>query len=149
MSDENVLSQSFEIIGGNFSRAGKASTAVKDILKELGIDPSIIRRTAIATYEAEMNVVMYAEKGEMTLRVTPEMVHLHLQDQGPGIPDIELAMKEGYSTATPQMQEMGFGAGMGLPNIKKNSDRFDIVSEMGKGTFLDIYIYLDPKRKNG
>jgi len=147
MSGENVLSQSFEIIGGNFGRAGKASTTVKDILKELGIIPSIIRRTAIATYEAEMNVVMYAKKGEMTLRVTPEMVHLHLQDQGPGIPDIELAMKEGYSTATSEMREMGFGAGMGLPNIKKNSDLFEISSEVGKGTRLEIFIYLNPKVK--
>jgi len=138
----NGFSHSFEIAGGNFNRAGKVSTTIKDILKEIGIDPGVVLRAAIASYEAEMNVVMYAERGEMTLYVTPDMIHLHLQDEGPGIPDIGLAMQEGYSTATPEMREMGFGAGMGLPNIKKNSDRFEISSEVGKGTRLDIYLDL-------
>jgi serine/threonine-protein kinase RsbT len=149
MTRENVLSQSFEIAGGNFSRAGRVSTTVKEILKELGINPDVIRRTAIAAYEAEMNVVMYAEQGELVLFLTPDLVHLRLRDKGPGIPDVELAMREGYSTATTEMREMGFGAGMGLPNIKKNADRFEIFSEVGKGTSLDIYIYLhQPRRGN-
>ena len=140
--DANTLARSFEITGLNFSRAGQASTTVKDILEDIGIDPLIIRRVAIASYEAEMNVVMYAERAELELLVTPELLSLRVRDRGPGIPDIALAMQEGYSTATPEMREMGFGAGMGLPNIKKNADRFEIASEVGKGTRLDIFFYL-------
>jgi anti-sigma regulatory factor (Ser/Thr protein kinase) len=147
MNGKHVLVRTFEITGRNFRSAGTVSTTIKDILKELGIDPAIIFRAAIAAYEAEMNVVMYADKGEMTLQITPEVIHLGLQDQGPGIPDIALAMKEGYSTATPEMQEMGFGAGMGLPNINKNADAFEISSEVGKGTRLEIYFYLNPRAK--
>jgi anti-sigma regulatory factor (Ser/Thr protein kinase) len=141
--DANALTRSFEIMGRNFSRAGNASTAVKDILEDIGIDPLVIRRVAIAAYEAEMNVVMYAERGEMTLTVTTDLLSLRLRDEGPGIPDISLAMQEGYSTATPEMREMGFGAGMGLPNIKKNADRFEITSDVGIGTNLDIYFKLN------
>ncbi len=143
MSDENIFSQRFEIRGGDFSNAGKTSTSIKEILQELGIDPSIIIRASIACYEAEMNVVMYAQSGILTLHITPEKLHLRLEDDGPGIEDVELAMKEGYSTATEKMREMGFGAGMGLPNIKKNADEFKIVSEPGKGITLDITIQLN------
>ncbi|MBM3293303.1 MAG: anti-sigma regulatory factor [Candidatus Aminicenantes bacterium] len=142
------MTRSFEIAGRNFSRAGSASTTVKDILEDIGIDPLVIRRVAIAAYEAEMNVVMYADRGEMTLSVTPALVTLSLRDEGQGIPDIGLAMQEGYSTATPEMREMGFGAGMGLPNIKKNADRFEITSEVGRGTNLDIYFHLGNRREN-
>jgi anti-sigma regulatory factor (Ser/Thr protein kinase) len=92
-----------------------------------------------------MNVVMYAEQGELALHVTPELLTLRVRDRGPGIPDISLAMQEGYSTATPEMREMGFGAGMGLPNIKKNADRFEIASEVGRGTSLDIFFDLRSK----
>jgi anti-sigma regulatory factor (Ser/Thr protein kinase) len=141
-ADTEALTRSFEITGRNFSRAGSASTTVKDILEDIGIDPFVIRRVAIAAYEAEMNVVMYAERGEMILTVTTDLLSLRLRDQGPGIPDIPLAMQEGYSTATPEMREMGFGAGMGLPNIKKNADRFEIASEIGRGTSLDISFHL-------
>jgi anti-sigma regulatory factor (Ser/Thr protein kinase) len=147
MSGDTGLVQSFEIVGGSFSRAGNVSMAIKEILVELGVEPSLILRAAIAAYEAEMNVVMYAEKGEMTLHVTPKLIHLRLRDKGPGIADIELAMQEGYSTATEEMREMGFGAGMGLPNIKKNADRLDIFSEVGKGTALDIFINIAAKQK--
>ena len=136
--DADALTRSFDISGRNFSRAGQASTTVKDILEDIGIDPLIIRRVAIAAYEAEMNVVMYAEGGELVLRITPDLLSLRVRDRGPGIPNISLAMQEGYSTATPEMREMGFGAGMGLPNIKKNADRFEITSEVGHGTNLDI-----------
>jgi anti-sigma regulatory factor (Ser/Thr protein kinase) len=135
--EADALTRSFEI-----SRAGQASTTVKDILEDIGIDPLVIRRVAIAAYEAEMNVVMYAERGEMVLHVTPQLLSLRVRDRGPGIPDIALAMQEGYSTATPEMREMGFGAGMGLPNIKKNADRFEISSEVGYGTNLDIFFEL-------
>jgi len=144
----NGFSHTYEIVGGNFSRAGKASTTIMDILKEIGIDAEVARRATIAAFEAEMNLVMYAERGQMTLYVTPELIHIHLQDQGPGIPDIALALQEGYSTATPEMREMGFGAGMGLPNIKKNSERFEISSVVNQGTVLDIYIDLPRPEKD-
>ena len=113
---------------------------MKSILREIGIDPPVIRRAAIAAYEAEMNVVLYARKGSMELRVSPRDIRIHVEDEGQGIPDIELAMQEGYSTASDEIREMGFGAGMGLPNIKKNADSFDISSVVGKGTALDITI---------
>jgi serine/threonine-protein kinase RsbT len=135
---ENGFSQRFEIIGGNFSRAGSISTLVKEILQDVGIDSSIIRRASIASYEAEMNVVMYAERGEFTLKVTPQKITIAIEDKGKGIADISLAMQEGYSTATDEMREMGFGAGLGLPNIKKNADTFNLTSLPGKGTTLRI-----------
>lgn len=142
-SDENRLFQSFKIEGRDFGKAGTISTKIKEILQEVGIDSSIVRRTAIAAYEAEMNVVMYANRGELDLSITTEKLQIQLNDEGPGIEDIKKAMEEGYSTATDEMREMGFGAGMGLPNIKKNADEFDISSIKGKGTTVNIVIYLD------
>jgi anti-sigma regulatory factor (Ser/Thr protein kinase) len=147
MSDESGLSHHFEIKGGDFSNAGRISTGIKEILQEIGIDSSIVVRAAIASYEAEMNVVMYAHRAVLTLNVTPEKLHLKLEDEGPGIENIDLAMKEGFSTATDEMREMGFGAGMGLPNIKKNADEFEISSTPGKGTTLKITICLDSTEK--
>lgn len=143
--EENELNQTFEILGGDFGHAGSVSTKVKEILKEVGIDPEIVRRASIVAYEAEMNVVMYARKGTFTLRLTPGQIHFRVEDEGPGIPDIDLAMQEGFSTATEEMREMGFGAGMGLPNIKKNADQFLLSSLLGKGTMLSVYIFLRPK----
>jgi len=143
MSDEYVLSQQFEITGGDFGNAGKTSTSIKEILKEIGIEPSIIIRASIALYESEMNIVMYAQRGKVFLNITPEKLHFKIEDQGPGIGNIELAMKEGFSTATDKMREMGFGAGMGLPNIKRNADRFEISSIPDKGTTLDITFCLN------
>jgi len=143
MSDENSFSQRFEIRGGDFSNAGKPSTSIKETLQEIGIDPAIIIRASIASYEAEMNVVMYAQRGSLTLNVTPEKLYLRLEDEGPGIENVELAMKEGFSTATEKMREMGFGAGMGLPNIKRNADELEIFSQPGKGLSLDITLYLN------
>jgi anti-sigma regulatory factor (Ser/Thr protein kinase) len=144
--EANEFIQTFEILGGNFSKAGQVSTKIKEILKELGVDSAVIRRAAIASYEAEMNVVMYARRAELILRLTPSQIHIRLDDSGPGIPNIELAMQEGYSTATAEMREMGFGAGMGLPNIKKNADRFEISSSVGNGTYLNIYFDLRKKK---
>ena len=140
MSDEPLYLQRVEICGRDFVNAGKASTSMKEILRGIGLHPSVIRRAAIASYEAEMNVVLYARKGTMELTVTPKRVRLTIQDEGDGIPDIELAMQEGYSTASHEIQEMGFGAGMGLPNIKKNADVFSVDSIVGKGTTLQISI---------
>jgi serine/threonine-protein kinase RsbT len=147
MNSDNGFSQQFEIKGGDFSNAGKTSTSIKEILKEIGIDPLIVVRASIASYEAEMNVVMYAHRGTLTLNITPEKLHLKLEDEGPGIENIDKAMEEGFSTATDEMREMGFGAGMGLPNIKKNSDKFEISSIPGKGTSVDVIFCLDQKEK--
>ncbi|UCC41853.1 MAG: anti-sigma regulatory factor [Candidatus Aminicenantes bacterium] len=147
MNDESGLTHQFEITGGDFSNAGKTSTSLKEILQEIGIDPSIIMRASIASYEAEMNVVMYAHRGVLTLSITPEKLRLNLKDEGAGIKNIDLAMQEGFSTATDEMREMGFGAGMGLPNIKKNADKFNISSIPGKGTSIDITICLDKSEK--
>ncbi|MCK4932288.1 MAG: ATP-binding protein [Candidatus Aminicenantes bacterium] len=143
VSSDLGLSERFEISGGDFSKAGTISTKIKEILQEIGIESSIIRRAAIASYEAEMNVVMYANSGSVILNITPEKLHLQLEDNGPGIEDIEKAMQEGFSTATDKMREMGFGAGMGLPNIKRNADRFEISSTPGEGTSLDIVFCLN------
>lgn len=143
MDSEYALTEKYQIKGGDFSRAGTISTKIKGILQELGIPSNIITRTAIAAYEAEMNIVMYADEAVLTLNLTPEAIHINIDDKGPGIEDIDLAMKEGFSTATAKMREMGFGAGMGLPNIKRNADKFSISSVVGKGTTYDIILYLD------
>jgi len=137
---EETFSHTFTIRGKDFLAAGRVSTEIKGMLKELGIDAAFIRRVAIACYEAEMNVVMYANDATVTLSVTPRLIRITVDDRGPGIPDVGLAMQEGYSTATHEMREMGFGAGMGLPNIKKNSDEFTIESTVGKGTLLRIAV---------
>lgn len=140
MNDEVLFSQEFSILGKDFSNAGTVSTEIKSILKEIGFNPVIVRRAAIASYEAEMNVVMYAERAVVRLSATPNAIRIEFEDAGQGIENIELAMQEGYSTATPEMREMGFGAGMGLPNIKRNADQFEIDSEVGRGTKLGIII---------
>jgi len=140
MSDAVLYSQEFSIMGRDFTNAGSVSTEIKSILKEIGFDPAVIRRAAIASYEAEMNVVMYANRAVVRLSATPGRIEIEFEDEGQGIEDIEMAMQEGYSTATDEMREMGFGAGMGLPNIKKNSDDLRISSEVGKGTKLGILI---------
>jgi anti-sigma regulatory factor (Ser/Thr protein kinase) len=134
------LTRSFSIQGRNFLDAGTVSTEIKTMLRELGIDPALVRRAAIATYEAEMNVVMYADQATVTVELTPRAITILVEDRGPGIPDISLAMQEGFSTATPEMREMGFGAGMGLPNIKRNADLFTLTSTVGRGTTLAITI---------
>lgn len=137
-----LLTQSWEVQGGNFVSGGSASTKIKDLLKEIKISPAIIRRMTICCYEAEMNVVMYARRGTMTLEIHPAELVILVEDQGQGIPDIGLAMQEGWSTATEAMRERGFGAGMGLPNIKRNSDDFKIESTVGQGTVLRVAIAL-------
>ena len=141
--DKRLLSERFEITGKDFYNAGKASTKIKSILKDIGINPAVIRRAGIICYEAEMNMVMYANKGSIELQITPEKINISAIDDGPGIENIELAMKEGYSTATDEMRKMGFGAGLGLPNIKRNSDKFTIDSKVNFGTTLRIEIKLN------
>ncbi len=146
MTSDVVFQQNFAIHGGDFVNAGESSCKIRIILKEIGVDAEIIRRVAIAAYEAEMNVVMYAELGKMHFMVTPKKIHLTIEDKGQGIENIELAMQPGYSTATEEMREMGFGAGMGLPNIRKNADVFNISSIVGKGTTLKLTFELNGKQ---
>jgi anti-sigma regulatory factor (Ser/Thr protein kinase) len=129
-----LLRESFSIQGRNFEKAGEVSSEIKVILRDLAIDAANTRRTVIVAYEGEMNVVMYARQGTLTLVLTEEDISLEFADEGPGIPDIGLALQEGYSTASDEMRELGFGFGMGLPNMKRNSDEFHIESEVGKGT---------------
>lgn len=138
-----LLRESFQVQGRNFDKAGEVSSEIKVILKDLGIDAACLRRVVIIAFEAEMNVVMYADQGTVTLILTDKDICLEVKDEGPGIPDIELAMKEGYSTASDEMREMGFGFGMGLANMKKNSDEFCLESEVGRGTAVFARIRLD------
>ena len=143
MKNKVLFQHEFEIQGGDFVNAGESSCKIRNILREIGINSDIIRRIAIAAYEAEMNVVMYAQRGTIKINVYQNNILLTIDDKGPGIENIELAMKPGFSTATEEMREMGFGAGMGLPNIKKNSDVFQITSKVGQGTSLEIKILLN------
>ncbi|WP_330400991.1 ATP-binding protein [Sporanaerobium hydrogeniformans] len=132
----------YEVDGDNFLVAGEASGAVKRTLKQIGIDAAIIRKIAISMYEAEMNMVIHADGGEIDVEITSEKVKIVLKDRGPGIPNIDLAMKEGYSTASHEIRELGFGAGMGLPNMKKYSDDLKITSEVGVGTTVQLVVFL-------
>jgi anti-sigma regulatory factor (Ser/Thr protein kinase) len=140
---EVLLTRSFEVRGRDFDKAGETSSEIKALLKEIGVDPSIIRRAGVVTFEAEMNVVMYADSAKVVLTLTDEDISIEVADRGPGIADIDLAMQEGYSTATDEMRQMGFGFGMGLPNIKKNSDVFSLDSEQGRGTRVFSVIKLN------
>ena len=140
MAGSVVFRQEFAVKGGDFAKAGAVACRIKELLKDLGLDAATVRRAAIVAYEAEMNVIMYAWQGRVDLAVSPKEVHITVDDTGPGIADVELAMTEGYSTATPEMRELGFGAGMGLPNIKKNTDRFKITTKVGRGTRLEMTI---------
>jgi serine/threonine-protein kinase RsbT len=135
-TDEILLSSEFHIEGSDFARAGMVSTEIKSVLKKIGIDPKIVRRVAISTYEGEMNVVMHAIRAKVQLSVTPRAVEVVINDEGKGIPDINQAMQEGFSTSTDEQRAMGFGAGMGLPNIKRNADDLKVSSMVGKGTIL-------------
>lgn len=139
-TNQNSYFGSFNIEGGNFNSAGVVSTTIKSTLKNLGIPSDIVRKAAIVSYEAEINVVSYAKKGVVNLTVNPGVVNIEVIDEGPGIPNIDLAMQEGWSTADNKIREMGFGAGMGLCNIKNYSDDFEIHSEVGKGTHLKMTI---------
>ena len=134
------LTLRFQVSTEDFSQAGLASSAVKRTLKDLGFPNPIVRRMAIAMYEAEINMVIHANGGEITVTITPEVITAVFADVGPGIPDVSLAMTEGWSTASESVRDLGFGAGMGLPNIQKYTDRLDIQTEIGKGTTVTIEI---------
>ena len=124
----------YDVDGEDFTRAGEASASVKKTLRQLGVDPNVIRKVAIALYEGEINMVIHAEGGVIDVEVSPESVSMTLADHGKGIENIELAMQEGYSTAPDEVRGLGFGAGMGLSNMKKNSDEMRIDSTVGVGT---------------
>jgi len=128
----------YKVFGGDFTRAGFASSEVKKILKQLNVDFRIIKRIVVALYESEVNIVAHAYEGIILVDITSDKISMKLIDKGPGIPDIALAMKEGFSTASPEVRQMGFGAGMGLSNINKNADEFEITSQVGIGTTLSI-----------
>ncbi|WP_319269500.1 ATP-binding protein [uncultured Draconibacterium sp.] len=126
----------FDIASGDFSKAGRASSRIKKMLKQLQVDPKVIKRIVVAIYEAEVNVVAHSVGGKMLAEIDGTGITVIVRDNGPGIEDIEKAMQEGYSTATKAVRNMGFGAGMGLPNINRNTDEFTIESELGEGTVL-------------
>lgn len=134
---------SFHLIGGDFTKAGTASSELKSILSNLGISQDIVRRAAIATFEGEMNVIIHALAGVMYYQVSQDLIRVVFEDMGPGIPDINKAMEEGYSTAPDWVREMGWGAGMGLPNMKKNADELRIDSVVGEGTTVEIIFNLN------
>ncbi|PKN28886.1 MAG: anti-sigma regulatory factor [Deltaproteobacteria bacterium HGW-Deltaproteobacteria-21] len=132
------LTRNFSIKARDFVRAGEVSIQVQGVLKAIGFPAEVIRRIAICAYESEMNVVMHGGDGELRLKVDTGSIDVEVEDYGEGIENIELALQEGYSTASPEDRERGFGAGMGLPNIKKNADSLDIHSKKGEGTCLKM-----------
>jgi serine/threonine-protein kinase RsbT len=133
-----------KISGGDFSNAGNVASSVKKVLRQLNIDASVSKRIVIALYEGEVNVVAHAYSGIIEVNIDEEKIATRISDNGPGIADIDQAMQEGYSTATPQVREMGFGAGMGLSNMKKNSDSMKISSIPGLGTTVELINYIRP-----
>jgi anti-sigma regulatory factor (Ser/Thr protein kinase) len=142
MTDMKTMEGSFNLVGGDFSNSGEASTQLKKILHSLNIKDEIIRRASIATFEAEMNVIIYTPAGILRYEVNDKAIMVTVTDMGPGIEDVELAMQEGYSTAPEWVREMGWGAGMGLPNMKKNSDEFRIDSVPGEGTTVEMTMFI-------
>ena len=142
-----LLHKMFHIEGGDFTNAGSISGQVKTILIKAGFPNKIIRRISIAAFEAEMNVICYANRGKLSLYIAPDFLKVVVEDEGHGIPDINLAMSEGYSTADERIRELGFGAGMGLPNIRRNSDEMVLTSKFRQGTYLEFVIYLDRQEK--
>lgn len=142
---ELQLVASLRIEGEDYANAGSVSIAVKNLLKQIGYPASFIRRVAVASCEAEMNVVMYGRGGQLHLYLSAKVVRFEVKDHGPGIADLSLAMQEGWSTATPEMREMGFGAGMGLPNMERNSSRLHIDTHQKRGTLVVAEFELLPK----
>lgn len=138
-STNNVILNT-NIEGGDFSHAGEGSGKLKSAMKKLGISPDLIKRCAIAAYEAEMNVVIHAEQGTLLSKISRDRVLTRVEDKGEGIEDIDQAMKPGYSTASEEIREMGFGAGLGFTNIKRNADKLHIKTEIDKGTQIEIVI---------
>ena len=140
MSD--TINLTYDVPGDDFTRAGEASSDVKGVLKKLGLSPQVVRKVAIAMYEGEINMVIHGGGGQITVEVTPDAVTMRLVDHGPGIRDISLAMQEGWSTAPEEVRNLGFGAGMGRPNMTKYSDEMEVISEVGVGTTVNMKVYV-------
>ena len=149
ITDEARFTLRYDIIGKDFDRAGETSSKLKKALKRMGIPPDILRRVAIASYEAEMNAVIYTDGGKLVARITPERIAVEVNDSGPGIEDVERAMEPGYTTASDWIRERGFGAGMGLPNIKKCSDDMHLESTVGEGTQLRFSVHINRNEDRG
>ena len=139
---EETLVLTYTVSPDDFTRAGEASSDVKGKLKQIGVSPEAVRKVAIAMYEGEINMVIHADGGEITVEITPQAVMMTLADRGPGIPDVELAMKAGYSTAPDEVRSLGFGAGMGLSNMKKYTDTMTIDTVLGVGTTIKMTVNL-------
>lgn len=149
MSESNkVLLLKYTVPGDNFTGAGEASVSMKRELRQLGFDARVIRRAAIAMYEGEINMVIHAEGGEAEISVSDDRIDITLRDEGPGIADVEMAMRDGYSTAPDNIRALGFGAGMGLPNMKRYSDEMRIETEIGKGTTVMMTILSDSPKND-
>ena len=134
------MHQEYTVIEGDFVNAGKASSSVKKTLKQLNINPQIVKRVVVALYEAEVNAIAHAYGGTVSVDIDPDKIRMVVADKGPGIPDIAWAMEEGHSTARPEVRDMGFGAGMGLPNMQKNVDKLNVTSEVGVGTTVEMEV---------
>ncbi len=140
MIDNDKVNFHFDIDGDNFTTAGEASVKIKKALRQMGFSADTIRRVSVAMYEGEINMVIHADGGEADVNVYPDKIEIILADKGPGIPDIEKAMQAGYSTAPDDIRSLGFGAGMGLPNMKKYTDSIDIQTEVGVGTTVTMVV---------
>ena len=140
--ENSLMSLKYHVSPTDFTRAGEASSDVKNKLKKLGVPPEIIRKVAIAMYEGEINMVIHANGGTITVEITPEQIRMILDDTGPGIPDVDLAMQAGYSTAPDEVRSLGFGAGMGLPNMKKYTDTMEIDTRLGVGTKITMVVMI-------
>ncbi len=138
----DVIALTYEISPDDFTRAGEASSDVKSKLKQVGVSPAAIRKVAIAMYEGEINMVIHAKGGKITVEISPEEIRMILADRGPGIPNVEQAMQAGWSTAPDEVRSLGFGAGMGLPNMKKYTDKMSIETELGVGTTITMVVKL-------
>ncbi|MGE5654278.1 MAG: ATP-binding protein [Bacillota bacterium] len=136
----HVMRMEYAVKSQDFASAGEASSRIKKTLQAVGMPPDIVRRVAVAAYEAELNLVIHSLGGTMSVAIAPDRIELLVTDRGPGIPNIDLAMQEGYSTAPDYVREMGFGAGMGLPNIRRSADHFEIRSSVGIGTTLRVVV---------
>lgn len=139
---DDAIRLTYEISPDDFTRAGEASSDVKRKLKQMGVSPEAVRKVAIAMYEGEINMVIHAKGGQILVTITPQEIEMVLDDVGPGIPDVSLAMQEGYSTAPDEIRSLGFGAGMGLPNMKKYSDEMEIDTRLGVGTKITMKVKL-------
>ena len=134
----NTMIDTYEVRQGDYQTAGEASATIKRKLKQLGVDSGILRRIAVASYEVELNLVIHSLGGTLTMEMSPHEIRLISKDVGPGIPSIDKALQEGYSTASEEARTLGFGAGMGLPNMRRNADDFHVESELGKGTLIEM-----------